>query len=49
MSDHPSFSGPNQFSTSMAYVFVDGEAVIRDEEHTGALLVQIVRGPGWRE
>ena len=49
MSDHASFSGPHQFSTSMAYVFVDGEAVIRDEEHTGALLVQIVRGPGWRE
>ena len=49
MSDHASFSGPHQFSTSMAYVFVDGDAVIRDGEHTGALTVQIVRGPGWRE
>ena len=49
MLDHASFSDPHQFSTTMAYVFVDREAVIRNGEHTGALPVQIVRGPGWRE
>ena len=46
MSDHASFSGPHQFSTSMAYVFVDREAVISDGEHTGALPAQICQGPG---
>ena len=49
MSDHASFSGPHQFSTSMAYVIVNREAVIRGGEHTGALTFQIVRSPGWRE
>ena len=44
MSDHASFSGPHQFSTSM--VFVDREAVISDGEHTGALPAQICQGPG---
>ena len=49
VSDRPSFSGPDQFSTSMAYVIVNREAVIRGGGHTGALTVQVVRGPGWRE
>ncbi|MEC7997439.1 MAG: hypothetical protein VX166_06590 [Pseudomonadota bacterium] len=44
MSDHASFSGPHQFSTSM--VFVDREAIISDGEHTGALPAQICQGPG---
>ena len=49
VSDHASFGGPHQFSTSMAYVIVNRDAVIRDGEHTGAMPVQIIRGPGWRE
>ena len=48
VSDHASFSDPHQYSTGMAYVIVNGEIVIRDGEHTGALPGQIVRGPGWR-
>ena len=49
VSDHASFGGPHQFSTSMDYVIVNRDAVIRDGEHTGAMPVQIFRGPGWRE
>ncbi len=48
VSDHASFSDPHQYSTGMAHVIVNGEIVIRDGEHTGALPGQIVRGPGWR-
>lgn len=48
VSDHASFSDPHLYSTGMAYVIVNGEIVIRDGEHTGALPGQIVRGPGWR-
>jgi N-acyl-D-amino-acid deacylase len=49
VSGRASFSGPHQFSSSMAYVIVNREAVIRDGEPTGALPAQIVRGPGCRE
>jgi N-acyl-D-amino-acid deacylase len=31
----------------MRHVFVNGQTVIRDGEHTGAKPGRIVRGPGW--
>ena len=31
-----------------ADVFVNGEQVIRDGEHTGATPGRVVRGPGWK-
>jgi len=33
----------------MAYVIVNRGAAIRGGEHTGALTIQIVWSPGWRE
>ena len=39
---------PHQYSTGMVHVFVNGEQVLRDGEHTGATPGRVVRGPGWR-
>ena len=38
---------PHQYATGMQHVFVNGTAVLRDGEHTGALPGRVVRGPGW--
>jgi N-acyl-D-amino-acid deacylase len=45
--DHATFQEPHQYSTGMEKVFVNGELVFDDGEHTGALPGQFVRGPGW--
>jgi len=45
--DHATFEQPHQYSTGMEKVFVNGELVFEDGEHTGALPGQFVRGPGW--
>ena len=45
--DHATYDDPHQYSTGMVHVLVNGEAVLRDGEHTGALPGQVVRGPGW--
>ena len=46
--DHATFAQPHQYATGMAHVFVNGTAVLRDGEHTGATPGSVVRGPGWR-
>ena len=45
--DHATFEKPHQYSTGMEKVFVNGELVFDNGEHTGALPGQVVRGPGW--
>ena len=45
--DHATFEQPHQYSTGMEKVFVNGELVFDNGEHTGALPGQFVRGPGW--
>jgi N-acyl-D-amino-acid deacylase len=45
--DHATFEKPQQFSTGMVHVFVNGVQVLKDGEHTGALPGQVVRGPGY--
>jgi len=47
--DHATFVEPHQYSTGMMHVFVNGEQVLKDGEHTGATPGQFVRGPGWTE
>ena len=44
--DHATFAKPHQYSTGVAHVFVNGVAVLRDGEHTGAKPGRFVRGPG---
>jgi N-acyl-D-amino-acid deacylase len=47
ISDHATFEDPHRYATGMVHVFVNGEQVLRDGEHTGALPGRVVRGPGW--
>jgi len=46
--DHATFAEPHQYATGMVHVFVNGEQVLKDGEHTGALAGQVVRGPGYK-
>jgi N-acyl-D-amino-acid deacylase len=46
--DHATFVDPHQYATGMLHVFVNGEQVLKDGEHTGATPGRVVRGPGWR-
>lgn len=45
--DHATFEKPHAYSTGMVHVFVNGEQVLKNGEHTGATPGRIVRGPGW--
>jgi N-acyl-D-amino-acid deacylase len=47
--DHATFVEPHQYSTGMVHVFVNGEQVLEDGEHTGATPGRFVRGPGWAD
>lgn len=46
--DHATFAEPHQLSTGMVHVFVNGEQVLKDGEHTGATPGKVVRGPGYK-
>jgi N-acyl-D-amino-acid deacylase len=46
--DHATFTEPHQYATGMVHVFVNGEQVLKDGEHTGATPGRVVRGPGWK-
>ena len=48
VSDHATFKKPHQYSTGVSHVFVNGEQVLREGEHTGAKPGRVVRGPGWK-
>ncbi|HSL84502.1 MAG TPA: D-aminoacylase, partial [Thermoanaerobaculia bacterium] len=48
IADHATYEDPHRYSTGMVHVFVNGEQVVRDGVHTGALPGRVVRGPGWR-
>jgi len=45
--DHATFVEPHQYATGMVHVFVNGEQVLKDGNHTGATPGRVVRGPGW--
>ncbi|HVS03876.1 MAG TPA: amidohydrolase family protein, partial [Thermoanaerobaculia bacterium] len=47
IADHATFSQPHQYATGVRHVFVNGVAVLRDGEHTGATPGRVVRGPGY--
>ena len=46
--DHATFTEPHQLSTGMVHVFVNGEQVLKDSNHTGAKPGRVVRGPGYK-
>jgi N-acyl-D-amino-acid deacylase len=45
--DHATYEEPHQYSTGVVHVFVNGEQVLQNGEHTGAKPGRVVRGPGW--
>ncbi|WP_395622434.1 amidohydrolase family protein [Sphingomonas daechungensis] len=45
--DHATFEKPQQLSTGVRDVFVNGTQVLKDGQHTGAKPGRFVRGPGW--
>ncbi len=47
--DHATFEKPHQYSTGVVHVWVNGQQVLLDGEHTGAKPGQVVRGPGWKK
>lgn len=47
--DHATFEKPHQYSTGMVHVLVNGTAVLKEGEHTGARPGRVVRGPGWKK
>jgi N-acyl-D-amino-acid deacylase len=47
IADQATFDRPHQYATGMAHVFVNGEQVLKDGDHTGVLSGRVVRGPGY--
>ncbi len=47
--EHSTYEKPNQGSTGVREVLVNGVEVIRDGKHTGAKPGRVVRGPGWKD
>ena len=45
--DHATFERPHQYATGVHHVLVNGELVLFEGRHTGALPGRVVRGPGW--
>jgi N-acyl-D-aspartate/D-glutamate deacylase len=46
--DKATFVNPHQFAVGFPYVLVNGEVVIDNGNHTGALPGKVIRGPGYR-
>lgn len=47
--DHATFEKPHQYATGMRHVWVNGQQVLSNGEHTGALPGRAVYGPGWKQ
>jgi N-acyl-D-amino-acid deacylase len=48
ITDNATFEKPHQYATGMQHIFVNGEQVLKDGDHTGALPGRFVKGPGWK-
>jgi N-acyl-D-amino-acid deacylase len=46
--DHATYADPHRYATGVRDVWVNGVAVLRGGDHTGATPGRVVRGPGWR-
>lgn len=47
--DNATYENPHQYSEGVHHVFVNGQQVLDNGEHTGAMPGQVVRGPGYQE
>lgn len=48
ITDHATFEEPHRLSTGILRVWVNGQPVLKDGQHTGGTPGRIVRGPGYR-
>ncbi len=46
--DHATFEAPHQYATGMIHVWVNGEQVLKNRQHTRTFPGRVVRGPGWK-
>lgn len=47
IADKATFEDPHQYAVGVEHVWVNGEQVLKNGEHTGAMPGRVVRGPGW--
>ncbi len=47
--DHANYENPHQYSTGGIHVFVNGQQVLKNGEHTGVTPGRVLRGPGWKQ
>jgi len=47
IADRATFESPQQYPVGIPYVIVNGEIVVDDGEHSGALPGKVLRGPGY--
>ena len=47
--DNATYDNPKAYASGMVHVFVNGQQVLRNGEHTGAKPGRAVRGPGWKK
>mgnify|MGYP001765008964 CR=1 FL=1 len=48
IADKATYDQPHQYAVGVSEVLVNGQAVLRSGEHTGAMPGRFVKGPGWR-
>jgi N-acyl-D-amino-acid deacylase len=46
VADRATFDKPHQYAVGMVHVFVNGQHVLKDGEHTGAKPGRALAGPG---
>jgi len=44
--DRATYANPHQYAEGVRHVLVNGVQVLKDGEHTGALLGRALKGPG---
>jgi N-acyl-D-amino-acid deacylase len=47
VTDHATYTEPQQLATGVTDVLVNGQPVLRDSQATGAAAGRVVRGRGW--
>jgi N-acyl-D-amino-acid deacylase len=47
--DNATYENPHQLATGVMDVFVNGQQVIKDQQHTGAMPGRFIKGPGWKK
>jgi N-acyl-D-amino-acid deacylase len=49
LKDNSTFDNPHQYAEGIFHVFVNGIAVLKNGQHTGATPGRFLKGPGWKK